>query len=308
MCRRQYERALRLLWEHRDRLRGLALQTPPRRRRRSTSPDSLSPDDLPPSLLNFPPPCPADFPSAPATDFSSLLPSSCLPPAPPPAPEPAAPQHPPKPENTKLRNEPKPAASRSKKASSSPPPSRPSRPRPSRPPERTIPPQTQTAVLAAPAETRILRNEPKPGPRPRRSRPAQPASHGSGRVLCRERSRPQTSETERYPSDAPPAPRFPSALPSRFPLAPPPRQHPARCPLPPRNPLPRNARQNAKSPFCETNRNPPRLGRSVIRNSQNPATSPHDLAGPQNAENPAAPWRELRRTRRPGQPAAAGAP
>jgi len=220
MFRRQYERALRLLWEHRDRLREPAAPaTTPRRRRRSTSPDSLSPDDLPPSLLDFPPPCPADFPSAPAMDFSSLLPSSCLPPAPPPAP-----QHPPKPQNTKLRNEPKPAASCSKKAASSSPPSRASRPRPSRPPESTIPPQTppQPAALPAPAETRILRNEPKPAPLRHRSRPAQPLSRGSGRVLCRERSRPQARESERSP---------------RFSPRPPRRQHPVPCPLPPRNAL-----------------------------------------------------------------------
>jgi hypothetical protein len=69
MFRRQYERALRMLWEHRDRQRELSAPAPsPRRRRRSTSPNAP---------LDFPSPSPAYFPSR--------LREGCIPTVPPPA-------------------------------------------------------------------------------------------------------------------------------------------------------------------------------------------------------------------------------
>jgi hypothetical protein len=132
MFRRQYERALRMLWEHRDRQRELsAPATNPRRRKRNTSPDSPldfpspSPTDFPSaSHPGFPSPSPTDFPPATNTAFPPALAggciptvpdslfnsaSGCIPPVPPPAPETLAPQHPPNPKTAILRNEPKPA-------------------------------------------------------------------------------------------------------------------------------------------------------------------------------------------------------
>jgi hypothetical protein len=129
MFRRQYERALRMLWEHRDRQRELSTPpTHPRRRKRNTFPDSppLTPTDLPlPSPSGFPPashpgfpsalaegcipPVPPDSPSASHPGFPSRLRDGCIPTVPPPTPETLAPQHPPNPKTAILRNEPKPA-------------------------------------------------------------------------------------------------------------------------------------------------------------------------------------------------------
>jgi hypothetical protein len=109
MFRRQYERALRMLWEHRDRQRELsAPATPPRRRRRAPSPDFPPPPaaGFPSALAEgciptvLPAPSPTDFPSpqnsprarARATAAAQRLPPTvregCIPPVPP-APSPA---------------------------------------------------------------------------------------------------------------------------------------------------------------------------------------------------------------------------
>jgi hypothetical protein len=72
MFRRQYERALRMLWEHRDRQRELSSPpTHPRRRKRNTSPDS-------------PPLTPTDLPLPLRSDFPSALAEGCIPTVPPP--------------------------------------------------------------------------------------------------------------------------------------------------------------------------------------------------------------------------------
>jgi hypothetical protein len=107
MFRRQYERALRMLWEHRDRQRELsAPATTSRRRRRNTFPD-------------FPASPAAGFPSALAEGCIPTVPGStphsangCIPTVPPPAPQTLSLQPPPKPEKAILRNEPKPAPAR----------------------------------------------------------------------------------------------------------------------------------------------------------------------------------------------------
>jgi hypothetical protein len=131
MFRRQYERALRMLWEHRDRQRELSSQTTsPRRRRRSTSPDFPRPQQRI-SLRPWPraasQPCPPrtllrisprlKIPLALARGLPQ--PHQRLPPTvregptvPPPAPQTLAAQHPPKPKTAILRNEPKPAPAR----------------------------------------------------------------------------------------------------------------------------------------------------------------------------------------------------
>jgi hypothetical protein len=173
MFRRQYERALRMLWEHRDRQRELSTPpTHPRRRKRNTFPDSppLTPTDLPlpspsdlplPSPPGFPPPSPTGFPPALAGGCIPTVPDSlsnsasgCIPPVPPDSPPSS------------------PAAFPSALAGGCIP-TVPPDPRVSR--EGCIPtvpppvPETLAPQHPPTPKTAILRNEPKPAPTPSRA-------------------------------------------------------------------------------------------------------------------------------------------
>jgi hypothetical protein len=169
MFRRQYERALRMLWEHRDRQRELASQTTPRRRKRNTFPDSppLTPTDLPlPLRSDFPsalaegciPTVPPDSPSPSPSDFPSALAEGCIPTVPPDSPSPSHPDFPPALAGGCIPTVPD-------SLSNSPGGCIPTVPPPA--------PQTIAPQHPPTPQTAILRNEPKPAPA--RVRTGQPA-------------------------------------------------------------------------------------------------------------------------------------
>ncbi len=218
MFRRQYERALRMLWEHRDRQRELASQTTrPRRRRRTPSPDSpppFQPDFPSPTPTALPPTLPSDFPSALAPGFPPPLGGGCIPTVPPP---PSANHCPAKPAKNRKSDFTKRTETRT---------------------------QTEPRGSSPKGCDQAVKNPTAPTPDVLPSRRRRAQSVASSALLVRT----TLEAASLHPC--------PLALPNGFPLGLGRRLHPNGVPS--RKPLPRNARANPKPQFCETNRNPPR--------------------------------------------------